>query len=619
MLDRPVLGCLNFSGSGFGGVAELLIPSPEGSGCRHWRMRYEILGDHSMNNASKGAILITFWVFCMVLTADRELFGHGGRFILPSTKAGGGDDPLSGQGGAGQVNKTLVFPGSGPEMAYTDESWEYWWYFNGDPLIALKSVLFSLTPQAGYIDFPYEKVPEKKRVKIARFLSGLIRGEQDAIVREGAVLSLGRVRDESSLAHLKLAYYDDPDLYVRTMAVIAMGISRIPGVVDTLQSIFEDKKEYTEIRIYAAVGVGLAGGEGAREFFKKWLDVKNFKKLEDRRLQEAVAFGVGLTGDDAMAPLVRSALHNNLSKQRIINAYLIISLGKLGDRAANAILLDYLDHRDNQLRRSAAIALGAAASPTDKDVVEALIVKAQKDPENMVRKFSYIALGKIGGDRAEKFLLEELGRVKITNLPFVALAVGMSRNPKYGAKVLDRYGTTKNISTRNALAVSLGLLGYKPALGPLRKVVDGKGDPQFVGYHTLALGLLKDGESVERIKTVYMNSNNVEVHTFAALALGLIGDRSFAKEMYALLDRSTPDMRRISTAYNLGIIGDQRDVEILEDVVEKTDENSRLRALAVLALGHLADTAPFPVISLVTLDNNYTILENFMYELYNVN
>ena len=126
-------------------------------------------------------------------------------------------------------------------------------------------------------------------------------------------MSLARIRDRNSIAHLRIVYETDNDLYVRTMAVVAMGISRIPGVVNFLQSIFENKDEYTEIRIFAAVAAGLAGGDLANDFFGKWLDERNFKKLDDRRLQEAVAFGAGLTEDDRLAAQVRNALHGNFS------------------------------------------------------------------------------------------------------------------------------------------------------------------------------------------------------------------------------------------------------------------------------------------------------------------
>ena len=262
---------------------------------------------------------------------------------------------------------------------------------------------------------------------------------------------------------------------------------------------------------------------------------------------------------------------------------------------------------------------GAAASPSDKDVVEALIRKCTEDPDSMVHKFSFIALGRIGGEQAESYLQQSLASVKLTDLPYVALALGLSRNPKYGSKVLARYGAVKNISVKAALALSLGLLGYKPALGDLRKTLDGGGAPEFLGYHALALGLLRDGDSVERIKELYRKSNDVELLQFAAVALGLIGDRTFTQEMTPFLEPSAPEPVRLSTVYNLGLIGDRKNVEVLKGRAADKTENSRFRTYAVLALGHLLDENPVPVISKITTDNNYTIIDNYMYELFNVN
>jgi len=363
--------------------------------------------------------------------------------------------------------------------------------------------------------------------------------------------------------------------------------------------------------------VGLVGGDAARKAFEKWFEPKTFKGFK-RFVQQGVAYGAGLTEDPTLGPLIRSALHNSLSEDRITTAYLLLSLGRLKDRAANAILLEHLEAKDIQARRSAVIALGICASPSDKDVVESIIKKIGSDSDNLMKNFCYIALGQIGGETVEEYLTDQLGKVSTAYLPWVGLAVGLTRNPKHGPGVLKAFMGTKNLTVRSALAISLGLLNFKEAVGELRKAVDTTGAPVFRGYCALALGMLKDNESVDRLKKLYVDEVNLELLQYTAEGLGLLGDRSITNEMVGMMD-SAPSNVQVATAYNLGLIGDQKSIEPLVAVAGNRNNSIRLRSFALLGLGHLTDDRPLDVMTKIKRDNNYTIYVNFIFELYNVN
>lgn len=569
-----------------------------------------------MSGAAKGFYIIVFGLFLSCVLCVQDLWGHGGRFMGPVTKSAIDNDLTDKEVVQGMSAKGISFPGGGPQVPFDGARWEFWWDYNQDPLIGLKPALFRLTPEAGAIDFPYEKVTAKNKKELVFFLKNLLHKEKNSRIREAAVLSLARTHDERVLPYLEIACEDD-NLYVRTIAVIALGISQHQGAVPILESIFE-KGESTEIRSYAAVAAGLVGGEAANQIFKKWLEPKTFSN-HDRFLQQAVAFGAGLTEDPGLGPYIRSALIEGFSDDRITNSYLVLSLGRLRDRAANAILISYLDAKDTQVRRSAAIALGVTATPSDKDAVESLIKKISTDSDNQMRNFCYISLGQIGGEMAEAYLLRQLDEVKRAYLPFVGLSLGLTRNPAYGDKVFEKFKSIKDLNTRSALAIAMGLLQCQAGIGELRKALDSGGDPIYRGYCALALGMVGDTESVERLTKTYIDSNDVELHRFTAIALGLLGDRSITKEMYAMLDGSTPDITRISTVYNLGLIGDQKAIEPLKKIAAKTSESERFRAFAVLGLGLLGDESDTPVVSKISRNNNYTILDNFLFELFNVN
>ena len=570
-----------------------------------------------MNGFGKRFFLVALGLSTFFLLSDEGLLGHGGRFKRPIVKAGSDSGTTDGQSQAAD-KKGYSFPGGGPQIIFNEARWEFWFDYNGDDLIGLRPTLNQLAAKAGVVDFPFKKISTKeKQTQLVRFFTELLRSESNAEIREAAVLSLARTRDPNIVPYIEFVYEEDQDLYVRTIAVLALGITENQIAAPVIDSIFNDKNASTEIRLTAALAMGLLGGDGARDAFKRWLTPGVFKRL-DKPLQEVVAFGAGLTEDASLSPIVRSALIDKVSEDRNVQVYLILSLGKLGDRAANAILLSRLEDKDAQIRRSAAIALGAAATPSDKDVVAGLMNRCDKDADAMMKNFSYLALGRIAGPEAEAFLESRLDAVTRHHLPFVGLALGLTRNRALGAKVLEKFVETKDIHTRGALAVALGLLDQKTAVGELRKAVDQGGDPVYRGYCALGLGLLKDAESIERLIKLYETQNDVELHRFTAIALGLIGDRSITRRMYSYLE-SAADLTRASTAYSLGLIGDKGAIEPLKRVAGRDSETNQLRKYAVLGLGLLADERTSPSVSKLTRDVNYTILDNFLYEFFNVN
>ena len=92
-----------------------------------------------MRGASKPIVLAAFTLAFACFAAGGDLFGHGGRFRGPATKVDD-SDPDNQQ----NIKPTSInFPGSGPEIPFESSLWEFWWYFNRDPLLELKPTLFA--------------------------------------------------------------------------------------------------------------------------------------------------------------------------------------------------------------------------------------------------------------------------------------------------------------------------------------------------------------------------------------------------------------------------------------------------------------------------------------------
>lgn len=563
-------------------------------------------------------ISVFFLALSFLFLSLNEIQAHGGRFKAPVPGTSGGD-PGESSGSGSSKHKGVSFPGGGPQIAFTEDRWEFWWDFHHEPLMSLRKALFSRTAAAGIIDFPFETISmDEKRVNLVRPLTNMIRAGHVG-VRSAAVVALARTRDENIIPYLQSAYEKDNSLNVRTMAILALGITRNSRAVELLHSVIRNERESDEIRFYAIISLGLIGDEKATTIFKNFLDPNTFHRL-DRSRQRGVAFGSGLTNDPTLHPLVRRLLINKVSGDNITDSFLVLSLGRLGDRGANPILISVLEKGHFQVRRSAAIALGVAATPADKDVITALGRAVLSDADLMVKNFGHIALGRIGGTEAEKILLRQFNSVTQTKLPFVAIGLGLLGSSENGALILQRFKSLKDVSTRSALALSLGLLHYTPALGDLRKTMDRESDPIFRSYCAQALGMLRDVESIDRLRKACTESNDVELIRSSAIALGLIGDPGAVKVLHDLIRKGKKsDVVNAAAAYSMGLIGDKKAIPALVSIVENEDAMAELRSYGVISLGLLGDENPVPVISSVTRDNNYTIMETFLYEIFNVN
>src|SRR5262245_51218564 len=95
-------------------------------------------------------------------------FGHGGLFRGPSGRVPGQQPPTTappGQGGLPERQALpVVYPGSGPQIAFNEERWEFWWEYNHDLYVNLRERLQAAdTPQQGLKPFVVPTLEEKRR------------------------------------------------------------------------------------------------------------------------------------------------------------------------------------------------------------------------------------------------------------------------------------------------------------------------------------------------------------------------------------------------------------------------------------------------------------------------
>lgn len=166
--------------------------------------------------------------------------------LLPALLA----PPLLGQATMPRIN---VGPGQGPQADFREESWEYWWYMNQEPLIAARLEENRKSLGGGKGVFP--PASSEDRASIAQALEKEL-GETDPGLRSALLMALARTGGREAGPALRRALRDDV-LEVRRAAVLALGVLGDAAAVPDLADIVQDRKAEAEMRFTAAIALGL--------------------------------------------------------------------------------------------------------------------------------------------------------------------------------------------------------------------------------------------------------------------------------------------------------------------------------------------------------------------------
>jgi HEAT repeat protein len=509
----------------------------------------------------------------------------------------------------------VVEPGRGPQIPFDETRWEFWWFYNRDPLIRLRAKIQDKARANAGADVPFELAADKERQEsIIPRLIGMIE-DSNPEVRAAAVQALARTRDLGVRPALFHELRDDQFL-VRLSAVIALGVWGNTQALSRLEDIVKDDTRELQERHYAAVALGLIGGAATTESLRQLLAPAEFAKLP-RFVQAALAYGAGITRENDNADPIRQLLATKDTTDPEVLSNLVLALGKVGDPSDLPSLLKWLDAKDAQVRRSAAIGLGVLArKSTNADVVERLRKSMRDDPDLVVRNFAAISIGYVGGPEATKALRAELQDGAKTVRPFAALALGLAGDPESVELLLRLFGSEPDPSQRGALAVALGLLRDGRAAPDLRKALPKEGEPVVKGYVALALGMVGDVEAIPELRKVFEGANDVELIPNTATALGLLGDRESIDLLIKRAQKEKNEHVLQSLWFSLGLLGDKSAIAPLVESVKGSQMPAYVRGYAVVALGFIADPEPVRAIARISADSNYTIIANFLDELF---
>ena len=521
-------------------------------------------------------------------------------------------------------------PGQGPQTAYRETDWQYWWYLNEVPLLRLRERL---------LDQPdFQRVLQADRDRAIVSLLEAARDTQPG-VRSQALMALAKSGADQASSVL-LAALEDSSLEVRLQAVLGLGVRGHPGALPSLERILDSKTWEPKARGYAAISLGLVTGPETRDVFLRVLAPEAFHALPTE-VQQGVAIGVGLSEDRELCATIQVLLEGGKRLRSAVRAQVVLALGRLRNTSYRETLIEYLSDEDVHVRRSAALGLGVLMEHSgDPSSIRAILEQLRPDRKNneseaVARNFLYVALGRIGGDASRRYLLRETagsnrGSVnplrtfktiplsQISREPFTALALGLTRadDRQVAGWLARRFQKTGSQPLQGALALAMGLYGDDSVVSVLRKSFTKARNPFLRGTIGLALGMLGDEKAARRLLEHLAKEKDRELLPRMATSLALLGrSQDATKVLVKRLAKNGSLELRQTLLYCLGLVGQAETVPVVQKILHDPREPAGVRSYAAVALGDLLDRSHLPTLARMRENFNYASAPNLLLDL----
>ncbi len=531
----------------------------------------------------------------------------------------------------------------------TFDNWLFWWEYNKADLLPLKA---GLKAREGPDSPTVRAIQEKIVPALERILANR---EFHLDIRGSALIALARA--EPSKKHFErfmtiAAAKDNEPKIVRESSILALAICDIPDreVRDFLLGIAADREDRLRVRCFAILALGLSG-DTSPEVARALDDIVTSAEAH-RDLAVCALHAIGTIGDRRSAPRLLEWLSKGSAGRRELEdlerSWVVAALGRIGVPATLQTVSRCLRAEGAKTRRSAAIAIGQialnATAGEQRDAVATLDLFRRDEQDNYARSFAMMSLGRIAGDeRASALVRREVVTIltrefreleQASERAFVALAMGLvGRVDRAGDSLrasmamIIRPSLAKGKGDKVALsahAVALGLLRDRESVGLLTAILSDRGrDWQLRSAAAIGLGLIGDPAASETVLEVLVERENRDLKSHTAIAAGLLGDPAAVDLLVASLrDRKSSQFVLGSTALALGQIGDHRAIDSMLEIIEPKRVSGNYpdltRALVIVALGQIADRRVHPLLFRLKRDVNYRATVNAIDEMLSI-
>ena len=536
----------------------------------------------------------------------------------------------------------------------------------------------------------------QKREEVVPALLEILGSPQSPTLHREALLALARVAGSTAgesdidrptpYALVIESFLDDGNQLLVEAAAVGLGILGDDSSVATLSALVEDNdqgrsavgKQWVPLRVRAcaAYGLGLVGArtgndEVREDIARQLMTVLNSPHFATRDLKVAAMTALGMTpldwAPDPVSAMAGSARPTGLTRETqveflldyfdparerenrtrrhwLVRAHAATALARLvagapnvtRDRAAE-LLVDALRPRSSEpdeVRQSCVLALGmigdadTGAGSMDGRIRATLVrTVAEGDPQS--RRFALLALAQsaarpgqdgkpyAGLDPAQKELLDQLAHGRTQLKPWAALALGVMGNALQANEqpVDDRVlaalrkscADNRRPAEAGAHMLALGLLRDTESVDALTSKLDffaGTDGPR--GAAAVAIGLTRNPGGVDALQAALENATfRPALAESLGIGLRLCGDQRVVPELSRELRKATGFGSQAPIVRALGQVGDSRSIPDLVATLGDEETTDWTRALVAAALGSICDKDPLPWTYAISNGINY--------------
>lgn len=548
----------------------------------------------------------------------------------------------------------------GGEVVVAPPHWQRWWHYNRDSYLNLSALLAGMdtrTVAEGGVDPAVQIAPLLQRA--------LTQGGETQLIR-GSLLALARMPEgdpnrqilplSSATKHFLSA--DHPAS--REAAVIALGLGAAAEDLDKLLALYQNTDEGATLvddelvdpRTRAFAGYGLAlfanrtdDAAEKERIGRALLEVLLTDKRATYELHNASILALGLVplpacdGTDASAgpPVgdpeahlcigVQLDLLNNYfgdgEQYASLRAHAAPALARLADgrqpeykQLVADSMFAVLDDKaaDPVMQEGAAIALGILGDcdndKLDKEIRKALQKVAGKR-DDLVGRQAMVAMARVaarGGENrpysglddtrgwlGRQIAKDELDRDSWGVLSLAILAHDLVDNGQavpedVVATLRGKLKKTKDDQLATSLCIALGLLRDQDSMELFQERFLASDDAEVRGAAALGLGLLEARDAIPGLKKALLREGeDVGVVRQAAIALRLMGDRAATSALLERLGETDEVDEKATIVSTLGILHDPRAIPAVSSILGDEEQDDELRGVAAFALAELAD------------------------------
>jgi len=589
----------------------------------------------------------------------------------PEKQKGG---PTSGSSSTASPTKTG--PSSGLKLELASTGWQYWWEFNKDQYLNLKSRTVRLSSKgyvAGHLtgrgrradpDLFIRPDPVLIRREVLPLLMRLLDEEQDRDILDSSMLALARSADEDTAQFVidaLLPFLAHEDRVVQCAAALSLGVLGSPRAVPPLTAVMRDTGKGRNlaratgpldqsVRACAALGLGLINEPDSVDALCAL--VRQTPDRDDDLKACAIA-ALGLM-DNASSPQALTFLLGLLEDRRLdppIKSHVPSAIGKLCNRmgvydpVVDRALLEAFRGQDTDdcVRPSLAIALGLVGTiPSDDlaqdEVLAALLDYCAQGRNDATREFCFIAVAQIGRRDPEapahpavhqalrELFVRECVRPTVHgDRAWAALGAaiyGLERaeaRPDLAESLIQAWSTEGDPSYKAAFALALGLLDVQPRAGELFADLQGRQDQELNGFTALALGFMQHGLASDTLRALCRSKAILAMYrTRLATSLALLADDGADEALIELLGEGHAVGVCAAAAKALGLIGGTQAVATLQAIAADTHQRELARAFACVALGMICEKTALPWNARLLSDTNFRSLGPTLQQVFDI-